>query len=133
MSNAAKPNAGDLAIAAAIAGTATNAQFCKALWSTRGAYSVNLPGYPFPVEVTKSGMVNILRTLPQDSHAGLTLAPRIKGTAPGKCVDWQLIPGTAKAKGKPAKGTAPGPAAEQPAPAAPGTDDAEQPAAEQPA
>lgn len=117
--------------AAAWAGTATNKEFVKALWSTRGEYLLPagaIAGFPYPVGIVKADLVNMLRTLPEDDKAGLRLVPA-KGGKPETCQSWHVVQGTApapvkakaKAKGK-AKGTAPAaPKGEPDAKGEPGT------------
>lgn len=76
-SNVQNVNAGDLAISVAKLGTATNAQFVKALWSIRGTVLLRnpLPLFGYPVELTRSKLIDSLRTQPGDDACPLLLVP----------------------------------------------------------
>jgi hypothetical protein len=102
----AKISAGDAAIALAIAGTATNNRFVKALYSIRGTLLLRasgLAGYPYPVEVVRSAVVATVKALPDDEVCTLRLEPGKNGA------EWYLCEGTAPVKRKRERkpGTAP--------------------------
>jgi hypothetical protein len=68
-----KVSAGDVAIALALAGKASNDKFLKALWSIRGDLKVQMNGSDLKVSIVKADMVNLHKGLPADEPAEFAL------------------------------------------------------------
>jgi hypothetical protein len=68
-----KVSAGDKAIAAALAGKATNGEFLKALWSIRGDLKVRMASSDLKLNVVKADLVNLYKGLPDDKASEFRL------------------------------------------------------------